>query len=1075
MKKISLLSVLFLAFSINAQVSIQWEALPAQLAGSAEVLAQSKQGTLFAFGAAAGRIFSKKPTDNNWQAVNFDSPPYHYDAYNDRFPQDDAGNIYYFDDEKIYQFEEQSNSFKQILAGKLDYIADVAFGNDKIYVLEYNQLKVFDAKNYALLNSKKIATDGFLSLMIGKNGKNYAVSRAGFTDFYLSTFSSDGTNFKEKSATLPKGYRHRTYLLASNNILSFQYDKPVLSADDGLTWKPMNHPLDPNMTKFYHSVNANNELSFVTSEKIHYTKDEGKTWLNINLPQATTTGEYALFLSENNIIVGQLNCERKITYHTKNKGAIWTEIPSAPAPVSQEFTLNKDKDLFSKSCEYFDEVKTANATAWKSLSINANSKIERVMTLKSGKWLVYNSTDQTYYASADKGKNWGKQQRFPNGVTSPVIYQNQLNELVIFDTNKYYLSNDDGLVWQEIIAQGLDFQDVECRKLVMIDKHIFTEVSIKNENYILHYDETTKQTTYLSEKNNSTIQGVVANTLHLLNNNKLCFVAPFSNGSSVQMQFYISHDFGKTYTLQSIPIKFNACNLTFNDNNTLILSAESSIYISYDLGESWLEVVGNLPVRKLKTVAVDQDDYLYVAVKGLPIFKSKHTIENFKKIRISVFADFNKNNKKEPNELIVPGIKLKNNIGKGEIKTTNNQGFSESFAFGGTYTVTPLADSDIFEPNTNIYTVSVDKTTDVALLEIPMQVDSCAKLKISFTMPTIRRCFENTINFQIYNEGVFDAIDSKITINLDTFMIFKNTKPSNIKVISNIGRKLVLDIGQIKGRDYAYFTVDYLLDCKATLGQKHCVDALAEARNECSDDNRATKVYSECQVNIGSYDPNDKAAFVDGRKNATQVKAKQTLEYLIRFQNTGTDTAFNIVIKDPISRNLDIESIEPGIASHRYTWETKGDELYFHFNNIMLPDSNISEKNSHGFIKFSIKPKPNITIADIISNTAGIYFDFNDPVLTNDVILNQKITKNKDFSNNSVSFNLYPNPVRDVLHISILDEKLLHVAVYSMEGRLMLSQKSDTNNIFVEQLPAGIYLLQIQTEKGIGTGRFLKE
>lgn len=50
----------------------------------------------------------------------------------------------------------------------------------------------------------------------------------------------------------------------------------------------------------------------------------------------------------------------------------------------------------------------------------------------------------------------------------------------------------------------------------------------------------------------------------------------------------------------------------------------------------------------------------------------------------------------------------------------------------------------------------------------------------------------------------------------------------------------------------------------------------------------------------------------------------------------------------------------------------------------MLPDSNINEATSHGFVKYSIRQKADSTGGEVIRNRAGIYFDFNLPVMINE-------------------------------------------------------------------------------------------
>lgn len=67
---------------------------------------------------------------------------------------------------------------------------------------------------------------------------------------------------------------------------------------------------------------------------------------------------------------------------------------------------------------------------------------------------------------------------------------------------------------------------------------------------------------------------------------------------------------------------------------------------------------------------------------------------------------------------------------------------------------------------------------------------------------------------------------------------------------------------------------------------------------------------------------------------------------------------------------------------------------------------------------------------------------------------------------------VFPNPVNSTVNIKTT-ERIGAIYVYDLLGFIVMEEKS--NSFSVEQLPAGIYVLQIQTEKGIGTTRFVKE
>ncbi len=144
---------------------------------------------------------------------------------------------------------------------------------------------------------------------------------------------------------------------------------------------------------------------------------------------------------------------------------------------------------------------------------------------------------------------------------------------------------------------------------------------------------------------------------------------------------------------------------------------------------------------------------------------------------------------------------------------------------------------------------------------------------------------------------------------------------------------------------------------------------------------------------IGSYDPNDKRESFAGEIYPADIAAGKWLNYNIRFQNTGTDTAFNIILRDTLDSKLNADSIEVIGASHAYSVNIKNKKyLTVQFNNIKLVDSTHNEPLSHGYFSYRIKPVATLALGDTIRNNASIYFDFNLPVKTNTEITIYTIT-----------------------------------------------------------------------------------
>ena len=239
-----------------------------------------------------------------------------------------------------------------------------------------------------------------------------------------------------------------------------------------------------------------------------------------------------------------------------------------------------------------------------------------------------------------------------------------------------------------------------------------------------------------------------------------------------------------------------------------------------------------------------------------------------------------------------------------------------------------------------------------------------------------------------------------------------------------------------------------------------------------------------CRENTGSYDPNDKQGYPKGYGAAHYIRPGTPLEYQIRFQNTGNDTAFTVRIVDTLSAWLDPSTIRPGASSHPYTWDLSGaGVLSFLFENILLPDSNVNEPASHGFFKFTVDHKAGAPLETVLENTAEIYFDFNEAIVTN--------TTFHRLGENFVTVGLWqpeqpeyavlvsPNPFSDaaVLEVKGLHQNTpLHLQVIDLQGKLQVEMDSN-NSIFQlnkGSLPTGVYLFNIsQAGKIVGTGKLI--
>ena len=218
----------------------------------------------------------------------------------------------------------------------------------------------------------------------------------------------------------------------------------------------------------------------------------------------------------------------------------------------------------------------------------------------------------------------------------------------------------------------------------------------------------------------------------------------------------------------------------------------------------------------------------------------------------------------------------------------------------------------------------------------------------------------------------------------------------------------------------------------------------------------------------GSFDPNDKLVSAD-RISLAQVTAREPLVYTVRFQNTGTDTAFAVMIRDQLSPLLDLQSLEFISASHPVQLKIAGSEqLEWRFPNILLPDSNTNERASHGYVQYRIKPLTSAPVGQHIQTSAGIFFDFNAPVntnLTDTEISNLLATKAPVTRNGSLQ--VWPNPARNQVQIQFTATGKASLHLINVLGQVVYQESYGQQqglirkSLPVQNLPAGIYFIQI--------------
>ena len=241
---------------------------------------------------------------------------------------------------------------------------------------------------------------------------------------------------------------------------------------------------------------------------------------------------------------------------------------------------------------------------------------------------------------------------------------------------------------------------------------------------------------------------------------------------------------------------------------------------------------------------------------------------------------------------------------------------------------------------------------------------------------------------------------------------------------------------------------------------------LSEIENDATPQNNQAVLN---QVIVNSYDPNDITVH-EGAK-IYEEQADDYLTYTIRFQNMGTAEAIDIEVENTLDPLLDWDTFEPIASSHNYVVKRTDDKLEFVYKGINLPHEDADEPGSHGFVTYKIKPKAEYGLGDIVSNTAEIYFDFNEAIVTNTATT--EVIELLSIGDKQIAVaRLYPNPVKDQLHVAVVLGQLQSVVVTDVNGRQCLSSNAET--IDTNSLGSGVYFVKVTTDAGSADYKIIK-
>ncbi|HHB79196.1 MAG TPA: T9SS type A sorting domain-containing protein [Saprospiraceae bacterium] len=536
--------------------------------------------------------------------------------------------------------------------------------------------------------------------------------------------------------------------------------------------------------------------------------------------------------------------------------------------------------------------------------------------------------------------------------------------------------------------------------------------------------------------------------------------------------YKISDDFGlswQQYEPEGLPSNsFGRTALPFREagSDSLIFATIGrgyGLYISTDGGDSWAPMNDGLTATRSYSIAYDGNKLvLGTENNGVWIHDSDLTIKTG-----LVYNDENNNGAHDIGEKPLSGVLINTNQTFTKSKGNGQYSTYADNATDSIKAVAPISFSTV-SPSGGYQISSNIDGYDFGIHFLANHPD----LLITMTSLTpFRPGFDNKLYINIKNKGT-EKLQPKVKLTLDSKASFLSASPD---ISAQNADTLIWQLGDLDVLESTDIIVNLNVTASAMIGDSIVFASIVSPVE--NDETPENNIAALQEIIVGSFDPNDKKVAPSTNYPPEYLTDGRSLTYTIRFQNTGNYQADNVKVIDTISPNLDLRTLEIVSYSHPVSWSIEKDNaLTFLFNNINLPDSTSNEIQSHGFVQFRIKPKEGLALGTPIDNTAQIYFDFNQPIVTNTVETKFDHLVSIFQLKNANILSLSPNPASS--HIKLNLHKTVNgkgqMDIFDMQGHLLFSkqtflagQELDAN---LPSLPTGDYLIKfsINEEQFIG-------
>jgi uncharacterized repeat protein (TIGR01451 family) len=561
----------------------------------------------------------------------------------------------------------------------------------------------------------------------------------------------------------------------------------------------------------------------------------------------------------------------------------------------------------------------------------------------------------------------------------------------------------------------------------------------------------------------------------------------------------------KNNLLTSLPALPNSLiRFDCNSNQLTSLPQVPNIMLYYDISNNNIYCLDNLPVwpssggagtfdisNNPLTCVPNQTNYSL----GLPLCMDNDPINNpnyctgVANITGYIYKDLDTNCNYSINDWPTENIPVK-------VYDNQNNLLAMSYTINGAYSFTLL------QPDT--FVVKIDDAS------LPFSMD-CGQLNNqSVALDSANQTIQN-INFPVVCDTAYDikvnSVSSQgwifpgqqhtINTNIIDNISWYNLNCSSINYAGTVSINITGPVTYVapannaltpivNGNSFTYNITDFNTLTPASFGLQFQTDTTAQANDQICvhleinptplDADTTNNVYDFCYQVVNSYDPNMKEVYPVN----VLPGYDDWFTYTIHFQNTGNAPAFNIRLRDTLDANLDINTFEVRGYSHPAIVSVNGNILTVRFNNIILPDSTTDYEGSMGYFQYRIKPLPNLPLGTQIENTAYIYFDYNEPIVTNTTQNNfQTVVSTINRNDDANQLKVFPNPANEILNINLQNNNIKNCIITNALGQTVYNSANEINanhkiQLNISNLNQGIYFVKVRAGNGSYTAKFIK-